>query len=964
MKHYFFICLFFLINATFAEKWDAIYEGKLIAKGEIDKVISHYQEAYYSPNRQPQDAFKIAELYVKKKDYVNALQWYEKESELVYSSKVNLYNYAFTHQLMGNYQKALDAYLMYAAQTGDVKKVMDLANQCEKVLRASSQTANYKLENYTYNTSQDEKYIAVLRTNPIYITTDKNSENTTHSIQQIVRAYDAFSKPTDAYKSGAGKLIITGISYTQDGNNVVFSAYEPNAKSVNPIEQLYFAENLGATLLHIKPFPFNVTKSNFKNPTFNANGTKLYFSSNQAGTIGGYDIWESKLVNGAWSKPNNLGILINSTSNEINPFMVQNGKDNLLYFASDRSGGFGGYDIYTSTNISNLWSGGEMQPAPINSAGDDVSIIYDEEIKTGYVVSDRLGGKGGLDIYRFIPFNLKLIVYTSDSITEQPIDYAMVQLFENGNKINEGVTDVNGKAIFQVDKDKSFSIRISKDNFRTVNTELNTNSRLSGDSVLSDISLIKDEKFAIKKGATNTISLDNFIVFTGQIMDAATNKPAKVKMRMVNYTTQKLRELDVDDKGRFEIRLLLNNNYKIILETINFKLADELTTLGLERNSIKVRDYLISGNKLKITDNRVYNQDNLPASISLENKLPATINEVKNPWITHEPITQSKIDSLIKLISSDKNSIEKTDTPNPKTLATKNIKTIDVPKPIKASQIPVVSIPPKETLPSKPEIQKANVEEPTIKEEPSATIQVAETNKSKSAIKLDSVPSVLLSQQPSINSTKEDETMLVANISNHQKVDKIKNKSKQEIVLLEDETPVEIINVAPPETPKTDTIKNEIKPTIITNDSVKHIVQIEAEQVKEVTPKVESIQIEKEVEKSPIAVNPSAPVVQNDNAIPKVQTPTVIPTPTKIELPELYYKIQISSFEQGNLLFPEFEVFGTIEEVNAYNKYIYRLGNYEDLERAKEILNIVRSQGYFVAFILQYNKEKISGIIN
>jgi len=141
-------------------------------------------------------------------------------------------------------------------------------------------------------------------------------------------------------------------------------------------------------------------------------------------------------------------------------------------------------------------------------------------------------------------------------------------------------------------------------------------------------------------------------------------------------------------------------------------------------------------------------------------------------------------------------------------------------------------------------------------------------------------------------------------------------------------------------------------------------VQIEAEQVKEVTPKVESIQIEKEVEKSPIAVNPSAPVVQNDNAIPKVQTPTVIPTPTKIELPELYYKIQISSFEQGNLLFPEFEVFGTIEEVNAYNKYIYRLGNYEDLERAKEILNIVRSQGYFVAFILQYNKEKISGIIN
>lgn len=52
-----------------------------------------------------------------------------------------------------------------------------------------------------------------------------------------------------------------------------------------------------------------------------------------------------------------------------------------------------------------------------------------------------------------------------------------------------------------------------------------------------------------------------------------------------------------------------------------------------------------------------------------------------------------------------------------------------------------------------------------------------------------------------------------------------------------------------------------------------------------------------------------------------------------------------------------------MEEVRAYERYIYRLGNFDNLERAKEILELVRSQGYFVAFILQYNKEKVTGIV-
>lgn len=60
--------------------------------------------------------------------------------------------------------------------------------------------------------------------------------------------------------------------------------------------------------------------------------------------------------------------------------------------------------------------------------------------------SNRSGGKGGFDVYRFTPFNLKLIVNTNDTFSEKLIDYALVQVFEGTEKLFEGVTDETGKA--------------------------------------------------------------------------------------------------------------------------------------------------------------------------------------------------------------------------------------------------------------------------------------------------------------------------------------------------------------------------------------------------------------------------------------------------------------------------------------------------------------------------------------
>ncbi len=940
------ICILFT-TFSFAKKWDAVYINKLITKGDIDKVIKHYQDVYYSTERNPQDAFKIAELYVKKKDYAAAMQWYDKEKQLINSSKVNLFNYANTNHLMGEYQKALDGYLMYAANTGDVGKVMDLANQCEKILKLSSQASNYKLDNYSYNTSNNESNVALLRTNAIYTTTNINDESLI-AISQAVRSFQNFAEPVKAYQNNIPKIIISSLSYSKDGNTVVFSAKDEkssNKKNTKSNEKIYTANNLGGNFLEVKVLPFNYDGFSFKNPSFNDDATSIYFSSNHTGGFGGFDIWKSKMENSKWSTPINLGKLVNSKDDEINPFIVQDGNENLLYFSSDRQDGFGGFDIYTAKKSANIWQDVEMQSAPINSAGDDISIVYDNEIKTGYFSSNRLGGKGGFDLYRYTPFSLRIIINTVDSFTNKPIDYAFVQFNENGIKAFEGITNQNGNAVFQVGKDRTFKINVSKDNYRPVNINASSLGKSNGDSIVIEVALKKDDNFSVLKGATNTLSMENYIIFSGHIIDDETNKPAiHAKMRMVNYATQKVRELDIDKDGKFEIKLLLNNNYKVIFENQSNKVYDELTTYGLDKNDIKVRDYLLTSEKFKLTENKVYKNGNLPVNIKIDKVITANVSS------THEPITQSKIDSLLKVIAKD----------NPKTNQTNKL-AIEAKPIIKEKVVAKKEITPKVIEPIAEKVEEEKLVETKTEIVQKNIIPEKEVVKQTIVVKaIDTIrePTTVLK---SIKPEKET-TVLVADIVTNYKNKKIKVLNKY----VEDEDDNKAIIV----TPKADPISIE-RPKDVVEEKIIESKRVE-DKVEDVINVPEKTQPNEKIETKEVTQTGIKEIKKNNNEKvvevkqalkPQILVPTKTDTiPTEV-LPDNYFKIQLASYDEKNLQFPEFGNIGKVEMVQAYDRYIYRLGIFTDLDRAKQILDEVRSKGYFVAFILQYSKDKVTGIV-
>jgi hypothetical protein len=133
-------------------------------------------------------------------------------------------------------------------------------------------------------------------------------------------------------------------------------------------------------------------------PMLSADGTTLYFISDRPGGFGGKDVWSSeRLANNKWSTPVNLGKEINTSKDEESPFLMSDGA--TLYFSSKDHYSYGGYDIFVSTrNDDGVWSAPENLGAPVNSTSDDYYYITDSYGKMAYYSSDKLN-KGKQDIF-------------------------------------------------------------------------------------------------------------------------------------------------------------------------------------------------------------------------------------------------------------------------------------------------------------------------------------------------------------------------------------------------------------------------------------------------------------------------------------------------------------------------------------------------------------------------------------
>ncbi len=276
--------------------------------------------------------------------------------------------------------------------------------------------------------------------------------------------YKAKGKINDGDQNGA-------VSLTSDGQYMLFAATSHEVKGYGRTD-IYSAEKVDGKWTNIKNLGPNINSEYWDSqPMISNDGNILFFVSDRPGGYGGTDIYMSVKKDGEWAKAVNAGKMINSEDDEMAPVI---GIDDINFtFSSDRPGGYGGLDIYVSKFKANSFSKPINAGSPINSSGDDLYYYSMPNSDEAYFSSSRDGGSGKLDIYKAVPnpYNSES-VYLLSGVVKDIIskDFLGANIVITDLKTKKKVADLRsddetGEYFVVLQQDRIYSITAEKDGY-------------------------------------------------------------------------------------------------------------------------------------------------------------------------------------------------------------------------------------------------------------------------------------------------------------------------------------------------------------------------------------------------------------------------------------------------------------------------------------------------------------------
>ena len=262
-------------------------------------------------------------------------------------------------------------------------------------------------------------------------------------------------------------------AFTKDGKTMYFTRNNyldgKKGKDANKITliKIYKATLENDSWSNITELPFNSDNYSVAHPTLSPDGKTLYFASDMPGTLGQSDLFKVKLNDdGSYGIPENLGKTINTEGRETFPFVND---ENEIYFASDGHPGLGGLDVFVSNiNANGTFSDVQNLGADINSPKDDFAYLIDTKSRRGFFTSNRDGGLGYDDIYKFLELRkitCQQILFgeITDLVTAELLPDTKITLFDNQfNTISTTVSDDKAAYSFTVECGKTYYVRAQK----------------------------------------------------------------------------------------------------------------------------------------------------------------------------------------------------------------------------------------------------------------------------------------------------------------------------------------------------------------------------------------------------------------------------------------------------------------------------------------------------------------------
>ncbi len=433
-------------------------------------AIKTYERIYEKGYKSDDMLLKLGNAYYFNAEFEKAAKYYAE----LYTSKEDqdaefYYRYAQSLRAIKDYAKADAMMEKFNAKSGNDSRGKLFAKNRDYLAEIKKNSGRYTIENAGVNSEYSDYGPAYMGTKVVFAsardTGNFSKRKHTWTGQNFTNLYGA-----DLTEDGAlgkvdkyGKKLNSRFhestpAFTKDGKTVYFTRNNFLDKRGYDGQKVTLLKIYKATLVEdkwtdITELPFNSDNFQTAHPALSPDGKTMYFASDREGSIGKSDIFKVKInEDGSFGEPINLGPTVNTEGRETFPFVTAK---NELYFASDGQPGIGGLDIF----IAQIKEDGSIKEAlnvgeEANSPKDDFALIINTDNNKGFLSSNRDGGNGSDDIYKFVekkPIWCKQILFgvITDEDTKLPLANVKVTLSdEKFNKIKEVITDATGKYEF------------------------------------------------------------------------------------------------------------------------------------------------------------------------------------------------------------------------------------------------------------------------------------------------------------------------------------------------------------------------------------------------------------------------------------------------------------------------------------------------------------------------------------
>ena len=454
-------------------------------------AIATYEKVAETGLKEEQLFQKLGNAYYFNAELAKASKWYDElfainpEQEAEY-----YYRYAQTLKSIGDYAKADKMLEKFNAKSGNEQRAKLYANNknyLEDIKTNSGRFeiadagVNSKFSDYGSTVFDGQLVFASARdtggvSKKIFRWTDKSFTNLYSS---LIKPDGEMAAPERFAKRINSKLHEATPVFTKDGktmyftrNNFLDGKMGKDAKKITLLK-LYRSVFEDGKWVNVTELPFNSNEYSVAHPTLSVDEKTLYFASDMPGTLGQSDLFRVAInTDGSFGTPENLGTAINTEGRETFPFIAQ---DNQLYFATDGRPGLGGLDVYVARiDTDNSFYDVQNLGEPLNSKQDDFGFYINSKDSNGFFTSNRAGGNGLDDIYKFNEIRkLKCEQALSGIITDQEtgetVAATKVSLFDSHFKIiKETSSDEKGQYRFDaVECKKVYYVRAEKEAYQT-----------------------------------------------------------------------------------------------------------------------------------------------------------------------------------------------------------------------------------------------------------------------------------------------------------------------------------------------------------------------------------------------------------------------------------------------------------------------------------------------------------------